>query len=114
MTIRFFEEYFVHSLTQLFDCGCKGVMRSWLHKHTRAGLTQLSIGPQDIGHVLGAELAHTVLAGLGHSVYEGTRVIPQVGIRPHLHTQPRLAVTAGRGVAGPSLHKAIWLQVARL
>ena len=57
-------------------------------KAGRAALTQLGIGPQDVGDVLGAELAHALLTGLGYSIYEGPWVIPQIGIRPHLHFQP--------------------------
>lgn len=40
-----------------------------------AALTQLGVGPQDVGDVLGAELAHAVLTGLGHRIYEGAWVI---------------------------------------
>ena len=71
-----------------------------LGRHTaaqthKAVLTQLGIGPQDVGDVLGAELAHAVLAGLGYSIYEGTWIIPQIGVGPHLHIQTCMATITG-------------------
>lgn len=69
----------------------------------RATLTQLGIGPQDVGNVLGAELAHAVLAGLGYSIYEGTWIIPQIGVGPHLHVPICMATTNWRLYLEPGL-----------